>query len=273
MNKKTKYPQFSIKRLKKGWPFSLTLAKHIFLLNQFKLYSSVIDFFVSTALDLEDEEICYFRENKKLKKRVTLDSRYPGFFFKNNKMIYKESVKSKVKNGTKEELIIYNYNLDNIPYQTFVFEATKFYMNNFFQGAVLDLDIQDLKIFSLSLIWAPVFHYLLFTTCSSSMKNMLENQNYNKNHKGTILSSFAFGFKQLTFGTGSNNVQFKQLVAETERDFLKERLLNILDFSGISKNESETLITNFLLTENVDEIVSSYQNLISQLEENEVFIF
>lgn len=219
--KKTKYPQFSIKRLKKRWPFSLHLAEKIFSLNQFGLYSSLRDFFVFTASELEEElesleENSASQRNKKVEKMgLWYISEYPGFFIENNKVYYQESVISKIKNTTEEELITQNYNLDTIPYQTFVFEGTKFYINNFLQGAVLNLDIQGVKVLSLSLIWAPVFNYLVFTTCSSSMRNMLENQNYKKNHKGTILLTFQHGFKQLTPPKGSNRVKFQRLLSRT----------------------------------------------------------
>lgn len=63
---------------------------------------------------------------------------------------------------------------------------------------------------------------------------MLENQNYKKNHKGTMLSSFEYGFKQLN-PKGRNILKFKRLFSETIRNFLKERFLNIFDFAGISK--------------------------------------
>lgn len=109
-------------------------------------------------------------------------SQYPGFFIKNNKVHYKETIKSKVQNSTKEELTIKIYTLDHIPYQTIICEGTKFYINNYFQGSIINLDVVCLNVVSMSLVWSPVFHYLLWTPSSSSMKNMLENQNYRKNY-------------------------------------------------------------------------------------------
>jgi hypothetical protein len=159
---------------------------------------------------------------------------------------YRESVKSKIKNATKEGLITQTYNLDTIPYQTFVSEGRKFYINSFMQGAVLEGNVLELKVFSLSRIWVPVFNYLLFTTYSSSMKKLLEDQNYKKNHKGVILFIFEDTFKRMN-SKGSFGLRLKEL-SKTRKSVLKERFLNIFDFSGISKEESETLITNFFLT-------------------------
>lgn len=236
MSKKKKYTQFSIERLKKEWPFSLDLAEQLFCLNKFKLYSSLRDFFVYTALELEDEELeslegdSFSQKNKKIEKLGICDiSEYPGFFIENNKLCYEEEelVKSKVKNSTKEELITRIYNLDNIPYQTFVSEGAKFYIDKYFQGADLDLDMPTLKKLSVSLIWARVFNYLVFTTCSSSMKKMLEDQNYKKNHKGTILSSFECEFRQLK-PKAWNGWRFKRFLSETEKNVLKERFFKYI---------------------------------------------
>ena len=97
-------------------------------------------------------------------------------------MHYKKTIKSKIQNSTKEELTIKIYTLDHIPYQTIICEGTKFYINNYFQGSIINLDVVCLNVVSMSLVWSPVFHYLLWTPSSSSMKNMLENQNYRKNY-------------------------------------------------------------------------------------------
>lgn len=203
-------------------------------------------------------------------------SKYPGFIIKNNKVYYQESVKSKIKNSTKEELITQIYKLDTIPYQTIVFEGTKFYMNKFLQGAVFKSTVSSVKLVSLSQIWLPVLNYLLFTTFSSSMKKLRlkrkEDQNYKKNHKGEILFTFEDIFKRMN-SKGSFGLQLEELLSKVKRDVLKENFLNLFDFSGISKSESETLITNFLVTENLDEIISSYQKLLSELKESEVYTY
>lgn len=189
-------------------------------------------------------------------------SKYPGFFITNNKVHYKETRKSKIENSTKEELTIDIYTLDHIPYETIICEGTKFYINHFFQGSVVKLNAICLNLLSLSLIWSPVFHYLLWTTCSSSMKNMLENQNYRKNYEKEILQTFEAQFQRIKCAP----IYLNKILAETERSVFEDRLLNVFLFSGISENKSKTLINNFFLTKSLDEILSFYQELLSPFE-------
>ncbi len=187
-------------------------------------------------------------------------SQYPGFFIKNNKVHYKETIKSKVQNSTKEELTIKIYTLNHIPYQTIICEGTKFYINNFFQGSIINLDVVYLNAASMDLVWPPVFHYLLWTTCSSSMKNMLENQNYRKNYEKEILKTFKSEFQTLK----QLETWFNIKLEKTERSVFEERLLNVFLFSGISEKKSKTLVNNFSLTESLDEIIYFYQQLLSR---------
>jgi len=180
-------------------------------------------------------------------------SEYPGFFIKNNKIHYEETLNPKVQNPTKLTSKIYT--LDHISYQINICEGTKFYINNFLQESVVNCSAIVLKALSLSTIWSPVFHYLLFTRFSSSMKKMLENQNYIKNYKKEILQTFEHQLRRKT----SSQTSFKKLLSKTEKSVFKKRLLNVLLFSGISENKSETLVNNFFLTESLDEILSFYQ--------------
>ena len=193
---------------------------------------------------------------------VWYSSQYPGFFIKKNKVYYKETIKSKVKNSPNEELTSNIYTLDHISYETFICEGTKFYINNFLQESVINPNAVDLNLSMLSPIWTPVFQYLLWTSCSSSMKNMLENQNYIKKYKRDILKTFYDEFKVIK----STKIFLNKILAETERSVFEERLLNVFLFSGISENNSKTLVTNFFLTGNLNEILSFYQELLSQLE-------
>lgn len=122
-------------------------------------------------------------------------SEYPGFSIKNNKLHYKERIKSKVQNSTKEEFTNKAYTLDHIPYQTIVCEAALFYINNYFQGSIINFNAVGLKILSYSIIWKSIFNYLLWTPFSSSMKNMLKDGNYRKNYEKEILTTFENEFK------------------------------------------------------------------------------
>jgi len=190
-------------------------------------------------------------------------SKYPGFFIKNNKVYYQESLKSKAKNLTTEKRIIKIYSLEAIPYQIIVCEANKFYLNNFFQGSPLNKSIEDLKLFKLDAllyIWLPVSHYLLFTTYSFSMKNILAKETYRKDYEKEILEIFHYKFIKIE----SRDTSLKRRILKTEREIFKERLLNIFIFSGLSINKAKKLLNNLFLTENLNEIISFYKELLSQ---------
>lgn len=145
----------------------------------------------------ENADLAYSDKNEIIGKRgIWCISQHPGFCIKNNKVHYEETLKSKVQNSRKEELIIKIYTLNHISYQIIIFEGTKFYINNFLQGSVVNLSAVELSILSLSLIWSPVFKYLLFTKFYFSMKKMLENQNYRKNYEEQILITFEDQFKK-----------------------------------------------------------------------------
>lgn len=258
--------------------FFFIFSKGSFFFNKLTVHLFLRDFLIFSAFELEQDEYEKYRgdvfslKKKKVEKMgIWHIFTYPGFFIKNNKVYYQESIKSKFKKSKKGKLITKIYNLDNIPYQTIITEGAKFYINSFLQGSVIDIELPRLEVLSFSLVWVPVFYYLLFTTCSSSMKKMLEEQNYMKNHKGAILRTFEDTFKRMK-SPGAYQRLLEDLLSETEKDIIKERLLNLFDFSEISKDDSETLINNFLLTESLDEIVSSYQKLLSQLKKNGVFI-
>ncbi len=276
-NKKNKYRPFSINRLKKEWPFSLELADDIFSLNQYAPYSSLRDFFIYTDItiilekeaesDSEAEsgslefrtDLSYSEKNELIGQMGVWEiSKYPGFFITNNKVLYKETIKSKVENSTKEELINKIYTLDHIPYENFIYEGTKFFINNFLQRSGVNYNAAVSQIVSLSIIWEPVFNYLLFTKLSSSMKKMLENQNYRKSYEKQILLTFEDQFKRIK----PNSTRLNKIILK--RSVFEERFLNILLFSEIPENKSKVLVNNFFLTSCLDEIISFYQELLSQ---------
>ena len=104
----------------------------------------------------------------------------------------------------------------HISYQIIVCEATKFYINSFFQGYVVSGDAIVLNLLSWPNIWSPVFHYLLLTTylsSSSSMKKMLEEQNFRNNNEEKIFETFYSEFKKLK----SKQTSLTELLLKTER--------------------------------------------------------
>ena len=189
-------------------------------------------------------------------------SEYPGFSIKNNKLHYEQTKKSKVQNSTKEELTTKIYTLDHIPYQTIVCEGCRFYINNYLRQSAIKPNIVNLDRLSGPLIWSPVFKFLLWRDFSSSMKNMLESQNYRKKYERRILKAFCINFQILK----ESPFSLKERLSGTERSVFEERLLNVFLFSGISEKKIQTLLTNFFLTESLDEIISFYQELLSQFE-------
>ena len=235
-NKKNEYRPFSINRLKKEWPFSLELAKGLFVANKYAPYSSLKDFFIYTILDLYEDDsdssgdiadLSYSEKNEIIEKMGIWDiSEYPGFFVKNNKVHYKETIKSKVKNSTKEEIISKIYTLDHIPYETILCEGTKFYINDYYQGSIVNYNANAvvLNTLSISLIWELVFHYLLWTRFSSSMKNMLEKENYKKKYEKQILIAFEDQFERIK----SCQISLNEIISE--RSVFEERFFKYTSF-------------------------------------------
>jgi len=236
-NKKKEYPPFSINRLKKEWPFSLELAKGLFVANRYAPYSSLKDFFIYTVLELYEDDsdssgdiadLSYSDKNEIIEKKGIWEiSEYPGFFITNNKVHYKETIKSKVENSTKEELNSKIYTLDHIPYETILCEGTKFFINDYYQGSIVNYNAVVLNTLSISFIWVPVFRYLLWTRFSSSMKNMLEKENYRKKYEKQILLAFEDKFKRIK----TSQTLLNKIISE--RSVFEERILNILFLSGI----------------------------------------
>lgn len=271
MTNKIQYEQFSIKRLRKSWPFSLELAKDIFRMNQYTTKSSFRDLLSFNCLrekeygpfyaTLDEYYQCY-RDRVFSEKDIWYLSKYPGFFIKSDNVFYQESLKFKAKNSTTEEIIVKTYNLNNIPYDTIICEAIKFSIKKTFQEAISSHGIHYAKAISLHSIWPLVFNYLLFTTCSSSIKDILEKGNYIKNDEPEILLTFYDQFKKRKYLETIEFVKLKSL--KTRIKNIEERLLNIFIVSGVSKKRAQTLINNYLLTENLDEIISFYQQLVSK---------
>ncbi len=73
--------------------------------------------------------------------------------------------------------------------------------------------------------------------------------------------TFYSAFKDLQSG----QKRLKRLLSRTEKSLFKERLLNVFVFSGISKEKGKTLITNFLSTKSLDDMISFYQELVYQI--------
>ena len=270
MTNKRAYTQLSSKKLVEKWPFSLKLAEALFIQNQSGYGSSLRNFFVFTAFEEEENDdsqsdedetndFTYTSEERQIAKMgIWFISKYPGFFMENNKVYYQGSLDSIDKESTTDKRISQIYSLEAIPYHTFICEANKFYLKNYFQNPPLPGNTKDFLIFqldSLTPVWYPVSNYLLLTRYSSSMKNILKKENYIKNHEEVVFQMFYYIFIEIE----NKDTSLKERILKTERKVFKERILNIFLFSGLSKNKAKNLVNNLFLTESLNEIISFYK--------------
>ncbi len=122
----------------------------------------------------------------------------------------------------------------------------------------------------MSFHWSLILNYLLIT--NFSVREMLEKQNYIKEHKKLILKGFYEGLIDLrnieikAFFSNSQVKNFPKSLVEfySPLESSKERLLNLLIFSEIPKKEAENLTEKCFLTEEFTEVISYYKNLLSK---------
>lgn len=163
------------------------------------------------------------------------------------------------------------YSLENISYQSLIIEATRFYIKSFFQRKVVGVERSEkgeetLKFLSLHRIWSHVFSYLLFTSYSSSIKKLLEVEDYKQKYKKELICAFYIEATSLDSYQSRLDEFLTFLTQETEESLmdektliLKERFANLFSSSDISKEDGEKFVKNFFLTKNFKEIALFYK--------------
>ncbi len=226
-------------KIEKNWPFGQFMAMELFYTNSHQPYYSLRDFLIDvgaheSTINDDDSWSDFF---------------FVGFFIENYRVFY-EDFDGKV------------YTLENVPYPLIVCNGIKYELNNCYNSN---------KKQYMSFHWSLILNYLLIT--AFPVREMLEKQNYIKEHKKLILKGFCKGL------IGLRNIEIKAFFSNSQvKNFpkclvnfysplesSKERLLNLLIFSEIPKKEAEKLTEKCLLTEEFTEVISYYKNLLSKL--------
>ena len=271
---------FPLSRLAGKWPFSLKLAKDLFHYSSSVDYSSFEEFLVNTWLFYCEEN----RETSSSSSSSDEDTndenwpylKYQGFFIKNGIVFFEETASQKsenIENSTEKDNKVCIYTLEKISYRLLICEATRFYINSFFQGKAVYIEQTGkekrdlLKFISMHQVWPVIFNYLIFTPYSSYIRRVLEEEKYTITYKIEIIVGFYIESKRiksyrqtLNRHLGFSNTEIEENVALNKFSVFKERFLNLFASSGLSTNESNKLIDNFFSTKSFNEIASFYEN-------------
>ena len=282
--KNQKVKNFSYSKFKENWPFCVNLATDLFTLNSTGNFLSFKDFLIYTWLEdekvhqedsfseSEDEEEGDYNDCNNYNKACWKTLKYAGFFIENDVVYFKELINKKGDDiFTDQDSQVCVYSLESVSYQSIILEATKFYINSYFQGKILGVERSEkgegtLKYLSIHKIWPYIFNYLLFTPYSSSIKNLLEVENYKQKYKNQLIRAFSRESTSLEKYPHHLDEYLPLLMQETKDSLigektliLKERLKNLFSSSDISEEASEKLVNNFFLTKTFKEIALFYK--------------
>lgn len=245
---------FPLDKFEKRWPFDTETAIALFAFNNHQKYYSLTEFILDNQFENSTQNSIYNTNDSALLKTGTIfyTTPFTGFLIQDDtETIFYKDVDKQI------------YTLENVPYPLIVCEAIKFelyyhYNLNQNQGA--------------SFNWPKILDYLLNTTFP--VRKMLEEKNCIKRYNKDILKGFHHGFRQLrqingllNFFSNSKVKYFPESLIELylPLESSKERLLNVLVFSEIPKQEAEKLTEDYFLTEDLTDIISYYKNMLSKL--------
>lgn len=257
----TKIEKYPISKFKNNWPFTLGLAKDLFVGYTYSGYSSFKNFLILTSRVEEESFLGLVVDDDELEREAfNYDLIYQDFFISDKKVFFKGFLDENSNDIEKSEYG--TYSLDHIPYQTILLAAIKCYVHNFLDQTISNESTIDSKRSSLYtkrnsmfFIWTKVFKYLLFTKYFLSVKKIIHEKNYFEPFKLEVSTCFASQFKEVE---KEKELMLNPLLS-LKKEVLEKRLLNLLTFSNISQTEAETLITNFFSTRSFTEIISYYE--------------
>ena len=173
------------------------------------------------------------------------------YYFGSSDVEYEDSIKTTDTESGKLRFLV-EYSLDNISYETIVCEAIRFHIkhsvNSGYPEWVIDITL-----------WPEIIFYLLYTTYSQFVKNLIEEEKYMETFQEKLLSqSYIQSYIKLKVMEWQKN----SLFFSEQRVNRKERLLNLLSLTPFSKDESEKLVDNFLSTGDLKQIFSYYQQIL-----------
>lgn len=247
-----------------NWPFSYTFTVDLFELNRYGNCSLLKDFLIDTWLPFEKEDSDYdsdsdeYLENKKFDSWPRL--KYKEFFIDKSVVFFEK--KELVNEKTKTKV----YTLNEISYETLICEGATVYIDLFFKGRYIGGDEKLLKIYSKLYVWNVIFCYLLFTPYSSSIRKVLEKENYPTKYGKEIFTHFLyqFGSIQPNGKLGSLfNIPYlgekPSIFLNKEVKSLEERFENVFAISNIPTKKGEKLFKDFFVTKSLNETISYYE--------------
>ena len=190
-------------------------------------------------------------------------------FFEETANQKSENITNSTEKGSKVRL----YTLEKISYRLLICEATRFYINSFFQGKVVNVEETGkegrylLEFVSMHQVWPVIFDYFLFTPYSSYIKRVLEEEKYTITYKKQIIGGFYVASGRIDSSQFKLNRLLDFFNTEIEEKLVLENLLvlrkrfeNLFASVGLSTNESNKFIDNFFSTKSFNEITSFYEN-------------
>jgi len=244
--------------LDNNWPFSLIFAKELVKYNGFNYCSSLKTFLLNTAIteDFVEESDTNYVENGDL-----VDSK---FHLIKGKVYYNhlslnipegcQVNEERVSEGTTSTV----YCMDNISYDSLMGEAIKFFMKRNIEESQYKDDLVSLQIATTFYVWFPISQLLLYTRYSFFVKNYIKEKKYMERFQVQLMScSYRRAVEMRDKKKFYTFFLLEKIISP------KERLLNLLSFSTLSKDTRERLVETIFKTNSFQEMISYYEGALS----------
>ena len=238
--------------LNNNWPFSVVAARELIRYNGFHYCSSLRSFLLNTAIRADsDEEL----DEDVVENGDLVDS---SFRLTGGKVYY-----SLLSSGVNEERVSEEetntmYCMDNIEYDSLMCEAIKFLMKYNREESKYKDDLTNLQILSTQYLWWPLSRLLLYTRYSFFVKNLIEEKKYMENFQVQLMSCSNRRVVEMR-----DKKKFYTFFLSEKVISPKERLLNLLYFSTLSRDDRERVVDNFFKTNSFKEMISYYEGALS----------
>ena len=150
------------------------------------------------------------------------------------------------------------YCMDNISYDKLTREAIKFYMKHHIEESEYKDNLVSLQIITYHIVWVPISQLLLYTRFSFFVKSLIEEKKYIEKFQVELMSCSYKRVLEMRESKHHYTVFLSEKVISP-----KDRLLNLLYFSTLSKHKTERLVDNFFKTNSFQELIFYYETALS----------
>lgn len=255
---------FPVDLLNDNWPFSFNLAEELVKYNGSHYCSSLKTFLLNTAIredsDQEsdsDTEISADSDQESDSDYIENGNLADSYFRFKNKKVYYYYVPPEV-NETRVLPAGTMYCMDNVSYDNLMYEAIKFFMKYNIEEPQFKDDLESLQIVTVQLLWWPLSKLLLYTRYSSFVKDLIEEKKCMEKFQVELM----FCSYRLTVKTIEREDFYTFFLSE-KMISPRDRFLNLLYFSTLSREDRETFVDNFFKRNNFEEIISYYEKFLS----------